>query len=97
MTPRGVLLTGFDAFGGADRNPSELATRALHGRTIAGHRVRALVLPTAFAAAPAALAAALARPVRRQTRWATRARARGGRRWCGRAARAWRVDRKSVV
>jgi pyroglutamyl-peptidase len=62
MTPRGVLLTGFDAFGGADRNPSELAARALHGRTIAGHRVRAVVLPTAFAAAPAALAAALARP-----------------------------------
>jgi pyroglutamyl-peptidase len=34
-----ILLTGFDAFGGATLNPSGLATRALHGRQILGHTV----------------------------------------------------------
>lgn len=43
-----VLLTGFDAFGGADVNPSWLAAQALHGRQIAGHRVVAARLPTVF-------------------------------------------------
>ena len=43
-----VLLTGFDAFGGDLINPSWLATRALHGRQIAGHRVVAAQLPTVF-------------------------------------------------
>jgi pyroglutamyl-peptidase len=43
-----VLLTGFDAFGGAAVNPSWLAAQALHGRQIAGHRVVSARLPTVF-------------------------------------------------
>lgn len=60
-----VLLTGFDAFGGQDLNPSWLAVQALHGRQIAGHRVVAAQLPTAFAGAPARLLALIGthRPV----------------------------------
>jgi len=46
--PQGVLLAGFDAFGGHACNPSGLATAALHGVTIAGQRVTALLLPTVF-------------------------------------------------
>ena len=45
-----VLLTGFDAFGGATLNPSWLAAQALHGRQVAGHRVVAARLPTVFGA-----------------------------------------------
>jgi pyroglutamyl-peptidase len=51
--PRGqpkVLLTGFDAFGGAALNPSWLAVQALHGRSVRGHRLVAAQLPTAFGA-----------------------------------------------
>jgi len=43
-----IMLTGFDAFGGASLNPSWLAVKALHGRQIAGHRVVAVQLPTVF-------------------------------------------------
>ncbi len=43
-----VLLTGFDAFGGASVNPSWLAAQALHGRQIAGYRVVAARLSTVF-------------------------------------------------
>jgi pyroglutamyl-peptidase len=43
-----IMLTGFDAFGGASLNPSWLAVRTLHGRQIAGHRVVAVQLPTVF-------------------------------------------------
>ena len=46
-----VLLTGFDAFGGAAVNPSWLAVQALDGRSVAGHKIIAAQLPTAFAAA----------------------------------------------
>ena len=45
-----ILLTGFDAFGGAALNPSWLAARALHGRRILGHTVVAAQLPTVFGA-----------------------------------------------
>ncbi|MEO6972408.1 MAG: pyroglutamyl-peptidase I [Rhodoferax sp.] len=45
---RTVLLTGFDAFGGAHLNPSWLAVQALDGRHVAGHRVLAAQLPTVF-------------------------------------------------
>ena len=45
-----ILLTGFDAFGGAALNPSWLAVRALHGRRILGHTVVAAQLPTVFGA-----------------------------------------------
>lgn len=54
-----VLLTGFDAFGGATVNPSALAVKALHGRRIAGHRVVAAELPTVFGASLTALRALL--------------------------------------
>lgn len=43
-----ILLTGFDAFGGATLNPSWLAARALHGRQILGHTVVVAQLPTVF-------------------------------------------------
>ncbi|MBX3611920.1 MAG: pyroglutamyl-peptidase I [Hydrogenophaga sp.] len=43
-----VLLTGFDAFGGATLNPSWLAVRALHGRQVLGHKIVAAQLPTVF-------------------------------------------------
>lgn len=52
-----VLLTGFDAFGGEALNPSWMAVQALHGRRIAGHRVVAAQLPTAFVSAPKQLRA----------------------------------------
>ena len=47
--PRGVLLTGFDAFGGDTMNPSWLAVQELRDEVIAGHTVIAAQLPTAFA------------------------------------------------
>lgn len=43
-----ILLTGFDAFGGATLNPSWLAVKALHGRQVLGHTVVAAQLPTVF-------------------------------------------------
>jgi pyroglutamyl-peptidase len=43
-----VLLTGFEPFGGEAVNPSWLAAGTLDGRQIAGHRVVARQLPTAF-------------------------------------------------
>lgn len=43
-----ILLTGFDAFGGASLNPSWLVVKELNGRQIAGHRVVAAQLPTLF-------------------------------------------------
>ena len=48
MSQPNILLTGFDAFGGASINPSWLVVKALHGRQIAGHRVVAAQLPTVF-------------------------------------------------
>ncbi|WP_291010529.1 pyroglutamyl-peptidase I [Hydrogenophaga sp.] len=48
MPQKKILLTGFDAFGGASLNPSWLAVQALRGRQIVGHRVVAAQLPTMF-------------------------------------------------
>lgn len=59
--PNDVLVTGFSPFAGETVNPSWQAARALDGRTIDGHRVAALELPTEFAAAIATLRAALRR------------------------------------
>lgn len=56
-----VLLTGFDAFGGATLNPSWLAVQALHGRQVLGHSVVAAQLPTVFGEAQRALHALLAK------------------------------------
>lgn len=57
----GVLVTGFEPFGGDALNPSWLIAQALHGRRIAGHRVRAVQLPTVFGAALVALRAQVRR------------------------------------
>ena len=43
-----VLVTGFEPFGGESINPSWMAVQALHGRTVAGHRLIGAQLPTAF-------------------------------------------------
>lgn len=43
-----VLITGFEPFGGAARNPTEEIVRALHGTTLAGWRVMGAVLPCVF-------------------------------------------------
>lgn len=48
MPQKKILLTGFDAFGGASLNPSWLVVQALRGRQIAGHRVVATQFPTMF-------------------------------------------------
>ncbi len=55
----GLLLTGFEPFGGETDNPSWRLAQALHGETIAGLRVQAVQLPCVFAQAGAALQAAL--------------------------------------
>ncbi len=56
-----VLLTGFDAFGGEAINPSWLAVKSLHGRSIAKHRLVAAQLPTVFDKSLQQLDALLAR------------------------------------
>lgn len=43
-----VLLTGFEPFGGDDRNPSQAVVRALDGQTLAGHRIVGCELPVEF-------------------------------------------------
>jgi pyroglutamyl-peptidase len=43
-----VLLTGFDAFGGASLNPSWLAVSALDRNVVEGHLIVAAQLPTVF-------------------------------------------------
>ncbi len=58
---RFVLITGFEPFGGETVNPSALAVAALDGRTIAGRKVVARVLPCVFGAAIEALDAELRR------------------------------------
>jgi len=60
LKPR-VLLTGFDAFGGATVNPSWLAVQALHGRQLLGHTVVAAQLPTVFGTSLQVLSALLAK------------------------------------
>lgn len=60
-TPAPVLLTGFDPFEGAKRNPSWDAVRALRGTRIGGRPVVVQRIPTAFARAGEVLARAIAR------------------------------------
>jgi pyroglutamyl-peptidase len=43
-----VLVTGFEPFGGETVNPSWMAAQALHGRTVAGHRLIGAQLPCVF-------------------------------------------------
>lgn len=49
--PKIILLTGFEPFGGASRNPSGEVALAWHGREVAGARVVGAVLPCVFGAA----------------------------------------------
>lgn len=49
--PKIILLTGFEPFGGANRNPSGEVALAWHGREVAGARVFGAVLPCVFGAA----------------------------------------------
>ncbi|TQM12788.1 pyroglutamyl-peptidase [Pseudoxanthomonas sp. 3HH-4] len=58
-TTRTILLTGFQAFGGEQVNPSWQAVSALHGVRIVGHRVVARELPVAFGDSLKVLRAAL--------------------------------------
>lgn len=57
----GVLVTGFEPFGGETDNPSWRIAEALHGRRLGGHAVTALRLPCVFGDALAVLDAALER------------------------------------
>lgn len=45
-----VLVTGFEPFGGAARNPSQEIARALDGRRVSGWTLRGAVLPCVFGA-----------------------------------------------
>jgi pyroglutamyl-peptidase len=54
-----LLLTGFEPFGGSDRNPSEEVARALNNRVIKDLQVTALVLPVDRKTMPDRLLAAL--------------------------------------
>lgn len=56
-----ILLIGFEPFGGDKVNPGQELCLALDGKRIAGHRIRSLVLPTAFDAALTSLAQELER------------------------------------
>ena len=56
-TVRKILLTGFEAFDKDPVNPSWLLAQSLHGKQIAGHRVVAAQLPTAFDASAESLRA----------------------------------------
>lgn len=40
-----IVVTGFEAFGGHPSNPSEEIAKAVDGRVIGGHTVRAAILP----------------------------------------------------
>jgi pyroglutamyl-peptidase len=56
----GILLTGFEPFGGDTLNPSGLICRALHGQRVAHASVHAVELPCVFGRALQALDEALA-------------------------------------
>src|SRR5688500_6098924 len=58
-SPKNVLLTGFSPFAGEPSNPSWLAASRLHGKRVAGHRIVARELPTAFGTSLAMLRGAI--------------------------------------
>jgi pyroglutamyl-peptidase len=58
-TPRPILVTGFEPFGGDAVNPSALVAQALDGQTLGGARVHGVVLPCVFGAAITAIKSAL--------------------------------------
>lgn len=47
-----VLVTGFGAFPGVDRNPTEVLVAAVDGAVVAGHRVVGRVLPVEYRRGP---------------------------------------------
>ncbi len=55
-----ILVTGFEPFGGRNRNPSREAALALDGLTLGGVRIAARVLPVDTRGAPRQLDAAIA-------------------------------------
>jgi pyroglutamyl-peptidase len=55
-----ILLTGFEAFGDSEKNPTAEIVRLLDGTSIADHRVSGIALPVTAAGAPAALEEAVA-------------------------------------
>lgn len=59
MATGGLLVTGFEPFGGAAHNPSGAAARALQGQQIAGRAVHGLELPCVFGLAAQRLQQAL--------------------------------------
>ena len=50
--PATVLVTGFGAFPGVERNPSERLAQSVDGAVVAGHLVVSRVLPVAYGAGP---------------------------------------------
>jgi pyroglutamyl-peptidase len=56
----GILVTGFEPFGGDTANPSQEIAKALDGRTLDGCAVRGAVLPVEHGAARVRMAALLA-------------------------------------
>lgn len=60
-TPRNVLLTGFEPFGGDNHNPSWDIVSALAGQRVGDHRIVAERLPVTFAGAPSRLRELLVR------------------------------------
>lgn len=54
-----ILVTGFEPFGGDDRNPAQEVARALDGRSVAGRRIVGRILPVSARRFPEALRAAL--------------------------------------
>ncbi len=56
-----VLVTGFGAFGGGEKNPTAEIVRMLDGSSVAGHRVHGVELPVTATGAPAALEGAVER------------------------------------
>lgn len=61
MSAAVILVSGFEPFGGSDRNPSADLARALAGSMVHGVRVEAVILPVVTVAAGDLLAAAIDR------------------------------------
>ena len=55
-----ILVTGFEAFGDSEKNPTAEIIRLLDGTSIADHRVAGVALPVMVAGAPEALREAVA-------------------------------------
>jgi pyroglutamyl-peptidase len=56
---RNILLTGFEAFGDTEKNPTAEIVRLLDGTSVGDHRVSGIALPVTAAGAPEALSEAI--------------------------------------